>query len=117
MIEAERQEAIKIILYHRSFGGSIEDCAEAAGIDQSTLHRWKKKDASFAGQLRQERAKYKIGLIRRVAVKKPDFLLEKQFSAEFGKKVGLDEPKKDTTIPQTTPEELATRLKRLLDSS
>jgi hypothetical protein len=109
----EKRLAIKLAVECRQNGGTLEDAATAAGVNVSTIHRWKEKDARFAMQLRLARSQYKLGLIQQVKTRKPEFLLEKQFPKEFGKKAEelAEKPKFFTST-----EDLAKRIHRLVNA-
>ena len=79
-LKMAREEAVKC----RESGGSLDDCADMAGIDRTTLYRWKDKDASFATALHLARIKFKQSLIRAIRIKDPKFLLQKCFPDEYG---------------------------------
>lgn len=78
-----KDEALKV----RRSGGTLSDAAAMAGVDRTTLFRWRKEDETFATNLRQVRRIYKISLIRKTREKRPWFLLERQFPNEFGQRL------------------------------
>ena len=67
--EQRIKETKKVILQKIENGMTLKDAAALAGIDESTLHRWKQKDASFASQILKAKIRYKEKLISIVNVR------------------------------------------------
>ena len=107
-LKAAKDEVIKC----RRNGGTLKDCATMGGIDVSTLYRWR-EDAWFAMQLHQARTLYKMTLLMATRVRKPEWLLERQFPEEFGK----NQTESEDAVKKyyTSDEDLAQRLVRLFN--
>ena len=81
----EEQRVIKeIAIEKRRKGETLDGCAILAGIDEVTLYRWKKDDATFATRLRQAWREWRGYLIEETIKKSPDKILAAQFKKEFG---------------------------------
>jgi len=60
-------------------GVTLAGCARAAGIDESTLYRWRDKYDGFAEELRQARFEAELDLVDDVSDRGAQFLLERSF--------------------------------------
>lgn len=73
---AERGDAV---LEAAKKGVTIKGCARAAGIDESTLHRWIEKYDDFAEEFRKARHKGELKHIDNVGEGGSQFILERSF--------------------------------------
>jgi hypothetical protein len=60
-------------------GVTLEGCARAAGIDESTLYRWRDKYDEFAEELRQARHEAELDYVDDVSDRGAQFMLERSF--------------------------------------
>jgi len=60
-------------------GVTLAGCARAAGIDESTLYRWRDKYPEFAAELRRARFEAELDLVDDVSDRGAQFLLERSF--------------------------------------
>jgi transposase-like protein len=60
-------------------GMALNGCARIAGVDESTLHRWKDKYDDFAERLLRARAQGELKHIQSVNERGSQFLLERSF--------------------------------------
>jgi len=67
------------ILQAAKQGMALNGCARIAGVDESTLHRWKNKYEDFAEDLRRARAQGELKHIQSVNENGSQFLLERSF--------------------------------------
>jgi transposase-like protein len=71
-------------------GMTLEGCARIAGIDESTLHRWKNKYEDFRKSLKRARAKGELKHLRSVDNNGSRFILERSFGYVKTEKRELD---------------------------
>lgn len=60
-------------------GMTLQGCARLAGVDESTLHRWKNEHEDFASRLRRARAQGELKHIQSVTDAGSRFILERSF--------------------------------------
>lgn len=76
----------EVVLSTLSDGGSLADAAGMAGIHYHTLNNECKRDLAFAAQVKQAELKGKVSCIKDVKARKPEFLLERKWWKEFGRR-------------------------------
>jgi transposase-like protein len=80
-------------------GMTLEGCARLAGIDESTLHRWKNKYDDFRKSLRRARAHGELQHLRSVNESGSRFILERSFGYTKTEKREIEaDVDKDTTL-------------------
>lgn len=67
------------ILAGARMGMTLEGCARLAGVDESTLHRWKKNYEDFRKSLKRARAQGELQHIQSVNDSGSRFLLERSY--------------------------------------
>lgn len=86
----------KIILDNLALGMSQKDCASLAGIHETTLSRWKEKNADFANEMAQKEIECKrrnIGIVQKAATttwQAAAWWLERKYSEEFALRQKLE---------------------------
>jgi len=60
-------------------GMTLEGCARLAGVDESTLHRWKNKYEDFRKSLKRARAHGELQHLQSVNDRGSQFILERSF--------------------------------------
>ncbi|MFB6237530.1 MAG: hypothetical protein ABEH81_04080 [Halopenitus sp.] len=60
-------------------GMTLEGCARLAGVDESTLHRWKNEHEDFCKSLKRARAHGELKHLQSVNESGSQFLLERSF--------------------------------------
>jgi len=60
-------------------GMTLEGCARLAGVDESTLHRWKNKYEGFRKSLKRARAHGELQHLQSVNDRGSQFILERSF--------------------------------------
>ena len=92
MIADEQEKAKERAIETRAWGGSLKDCAIAAGVTDDTITNWKKdKDSDFSEKIELALLNFKKSLVKGVRAKKPEFILERKWKDEYGI------PKEDNT--------------------
>lgn len=103
------KERADIILEAVGSGLTQKDGAVLAGVDESTVCRWKKQHADFANQLAKKEIEFKrmnVSIVQSAAFQSwqaSAWLLERKYPKEFGQKTELsDDSKKQVEELQDT---------------
>lgn len=73
------EERVETLLDAARSGMTVEGCARAAGIGESTLHDWRNEHSEFSEAFNRARAEGERRLVDDVAADDPKFILERSY--------------------------------------